>query len=192
MSCFAAGQCDVLPWGMTGLGCQALLQVRDGYGRTPLHLAAWLGHVEDPWQQGFPWIPHEDALVSFNPSCWHLFSMKFLLFWVAFCHRCHCCLLFSWDVLAHPCHSSEVVEKLLEHPKCMLNATWPKKSAFFSFSDIETWKSTVSSHGTSVPFQEEAKTWTFCLEFGEALDAHQRTPLGLAMLEQRYSSQQGA
>ena len=56
--------------------------VRDGYGRTPLHLAAWMGHVE-------------------------------------------------------------VVEKLLEHPKCMVNA----------------------------------------------LDSHQRTPLGLALLEQRYSSQ---
>ena len=24
-------------------------QVRDGYGRTPLHLAAWMGHVEDAW-----------------------------------------------------------------------------------------------------------------------------------------------
>lgn len=55
----------------------------------------------------------------------------------------------------------EAVEKLLEHPKCMVNAPW------------HIFKRRLAAHV-------------------KALDMHQRTPLGLAMLEQRYSKQSGS
>ncbi|CAK8997561.1 Ankyrin repeat domain-containing protein 54 (Lyn-interacting ankyrin repeat protein) [Durusdinium trenchii] len=55
--------------------------VRDGYGRTPLHLAAWMGHVEDAWQraQGFQIKLHLETGFQYQGAA---------MFWNVFCFCC--------------------------------------------------------------------------------------------------------